>query len=106
MTFDSYQEWTRTTAIYPKHQALAYLTSGLAEEAGEVAGKFKKSIRDNWTVDYFEEQVVAELGDVLWYLARYADELGYSLQDVAELNVHKLKSRQERSVLQGSGDAR
>lgn len=106
MTFDEYQAFTRTTAIYPQHLALPYLTAGLAEEAGEVAGKYKKSIRDGWTAEKFEEQVVAELGDVLWYLARYADELGFSLQDIAELNKIKLQSRKDRAVLQGSGDAR
>lgn len=106
MNFNEYQKWTATTAIYPKAVALPYLTAGLAEEAGEVAGKYKKSIRDNWTADKFEELVVAELGDCLWYIARYADELGYSLQDIAELNVHKLSSRKERDVLQGSGDNR
>lgn len=106
MDFDSYQKFTGTTAIYPKHLALPYLTAGLAEEAGEVAGKFKKCIRDGWTADKFETEVVAELGDVLWYLARYADELGFSLQDVAELNVAKLSSRKERDALKGSGDHR
>lgn len=106
MTFDEYQAFTRTTAIYPKAVAMPYLTAGLAEEAGEVAGKFKKSIRDGWTAEKFEEAVVAELGDVLWYLARYADELGYSLQSIAEMNQIKLQDRKDRAVLQGSGDTR
>lgn len=106
MNFNEYQAFTRTTAIYQKAVALPYLTAGLAEEAGEVAGKYKKSIRDGWTADKFEELVVTELGDCLWYIARYADEIGFSLQDIAELNVHKLSSRKERNVLQGSGDNR
>lgn len=106
MTFDEYQEWTQTTAIYPERVARAYLTAGLAEEAGEVAGKYKKSIRDNWLEARFKDEVVAELGDVLWYLARYADELGVSLSDVAALNRAKLDSRKGRNALQGSGDSR
>lgn len=106
MNFNSYQAFTRTTAIYDKSIALSYLTAGLAEEAGEVAGKYKKWLRDGWEQSEFEDKVVAELGDVLWYLARYADELGYSLQDIAEMNVHKLSKRKENNALQGSGDNR
>lgn len=106
MNFNEYQEFTRTTAIYPKTVAIPYLTAGLAEEAGEVAGKYKKSIRDNWPEQQFKEAALAELGDVLWYLARYADELGYNLDYVAEVNKGKLTSRKERNVLQGSGDTR
>lgn len=106
MDFNEYQEFTRTTAIYPTEVELAYLTAGLAEEAGEVAGKYKKSIRDNWHPLDFKEKVVLELGDVLWYLARYADAIGYTLADVADINREKLSSRKERNVLQGSGDAR
>lgn len=106
MTFDEYQAFTRTTAIYPEDKALAYLTAGLAEEAGEVAGKYKKSIRDGWTHERFQNEVLPELGDVLWYLARYADDAGFNLSEVMEHNVAKLTSRKERNTLQGSGDAR
>ena len=53
-----------------------------------------------------EPLAVKELGDVLWYLTRSANELGYSLVDVAEINLIKLTSRKERGVLQGSGDER
>lgn len=106
MNFNEYQEFTRTTAIYPKDVAIPYLTAGLAEEAGEVAGKFKKSVRDNWEREQFDDAVVKELGDVLWYLARYADELGFSLEYIAEQNVEKLSSRKDRGVLHGSGDNR
>lgn len=106
MTFNGYQQWTKTTAIYPEEVAIPYLTAGLAEEAGEVAGKYKKHLRDKTEYGEFSELAKAELGDVLWYLARYADELGYSLSEVMQYNVDKLSSRKERGVLQGSGDER
>lgn len=100
---DSYQDWTDTTAIYPPEKGLEYTALGLASEAGEFAGKVKKAIRDNqWDLD----AMAAELGDVLWYVARAAAELDYHLSDVAKDNVEKLKSRMERGKLGGSGDKR
>lgn len=105
-SFNEYQDWTRETAIYPTEHAKAYTILGLANEAGEVAGKLKKSMRDGWTTDVERRAVTDELGDVLWYLARVADEYGYSLEDIAKDNVAKLSSRKERGVLKGSGDDR
>ncbi len=101
--FDAYQEFTENTAIYPVDVALEYTALGLASEAGEYAGKVKKAIRDG---DYNYEAMAAELGDVLWYVARCAAEIDYSLSDIAQMNVIKLKSRKERGVIGGSGDAR
>lgn len=101
--FDIYQDFTDSTAIYPPEKGLEYTALGLASEAGEFAGKVKKAIRDN---TYDADAMAAELGDVLWYLARAAAELDYHLSDIAEMNVEKLKSRKERNVLSGSGDTR
>lgn len=101
--FDAYQDFTDETAIYPPEKGLEYTALGLASEAGEFAGKVKKAIRDNqWDLD----AMAAELGDVLWYVARAAAELDYHLSDVAQMNVEKLKSRMERNKLGGSGDDR
>jgi NTP pyrophosphatase (non-canonical NTP hydrolase) len=47
-----------------------------------------------------------ELGDVLWYVAQLASELGLELEDIARENLEKLSSRQRRGVLSGSGDER
>lgn len=102
-TFDAYQDFTDSTAIYPARLGLEYTALGLASEAGEFAGKVKKAIRDN---TYDTDAMVAELGDVLWYLARAAAELDVHLSDVAKDNIEKLKSRKERNVLGGSGDDR
>ena len=101
--FDIYQDFTDSTAIYPPEKGLEYTALGLASEAGEFAGKVKKAIRDN---TYDADAMAAELGDVLWYLARAAAELDYHLSTIAEMNVEKLKSRKERNVLSGSGDTR
>lgn len=112
MQFDDYQELTRSTAKYPEvgtgsFGALAYVGLGLGE-AGEVQGKIKKIWRDDDGVLSPEKktQILDELGDVLWYAARLADELGHSLNDVANANVHKLLDRKARGVIGGSGDNR
>ncbi|MEM1945035.1 MAG: nucleoside triphosphate pyrophosphohydrolase family protein [Nitrososphaerota archaeon] len=101
--FDSYQNFTDETAIYPEDKGLEYTALGLASEAGEFAGKVKKAIRDN---NYDLDAMAAELGDVLWYVARAAAELELYLSDVAMLNVEKLKSRKERNKISGEGDNR
>lgn len=98
-----YQEFTRTTAIYPKDKALEYLTLGLCSESGEVAGKIKKQIRDGGDL---KQQVLDELGDVLWYACRICDELECDLEQVMDSNMAKLRSRKNRGVLAGSGDTR
>lgn len=103
MSLTNYQEFTRTTAIYPKEKAIDYLVLGLASEAGEVAGKRKKEIRDGG-IDVVS--LIDELGDCMWYITRLADELNFSMEEVLQRNWAKLKDRQERNALKGSGDAR
>src|SRR5690606_7748433 len=99
MTFDEYQKFAATTAIYPEEHKVVYPALGLAGEAGEVANKVKKMIRDGAG----PEGVIAEIGDVLWYIAALASDLDVSLDYLAKMNVAKLQSRQERGVLGGSG---
>ena len=109
MTFQEYQEESRKTAIYPnKDNNFIYPTLGLAGEAGEVAEKIKKVLRDGNGVVSEEKKVelTKELGDVLWYVANLSKELGISLEDVAKNNIEKLQSRQQRGELHGSGDNR
>lgn len=103
--FDDYQDFTGTTVIYPTegHAEITYLALGLAGEAGELAGKVKKLLRDG---EFDADHAGAELGDVLWYLARLADVIGFDLSTIAQRNVDKLRSRQERGVLGGNGDNR
>jgi len=101
ITAHEYQEKCKSTAIYPKKDAIAYLSLGLVSEAGEVAGKVKKNIRDGT-----ESNVVSEIGDVLWYCAMLANELGVNLGKIMEKNLEKLNDRKQRGTLQGSGDTR
>lgn len=101
--FEWFQEECLKTAIYPKQQGLSYTALGLASEAGEYAGKIKKGIRDG---NFDDEAAAAELGDVLWYVATAAHELGYDLDEIAHGVVRKLRDRAVRNVLQGSGDNR
>lgn len=108
MELSEYQRLSRRTAQYPREAWLAYPALGLAGEAGEVAEHAKKAIRDDGG-QVGEERRAAmakELGDVLWYVAQLASELGLDLDAVAQTNLDKLLSRQQRGVLSGSGDDR
>jgi NTP pyrophosphatase (non-canonical NTP hydrolase) len=112
-TLLQYQLAAHNTAIYPEVgtgslAALSYLFLKLNGEAGEAGEKFAKILRDKGGKGTLEDrdEVLKELGDVLWYVAMLADELNASLEDVAQANVAKLKDRQERGVLGGSGDHR
>jgi NTP pyrophosphatase (non-canonical NTP hydrolase) len=106
--FNDYQVKTNLTAIYPKDKALEYLVLGLASEAGEVAGKLKKYIRDNDSVVgvHGASVICSELGDVLWYISQIALELNTTLESVAQANIEKLSDRKTRGVIGGSGDSR
>jgi NTP pyrophosphatase (non-canonical NTP hydrolase) len=110
MQANAYQEWTLSTAIYPDSgkgtlPALTYCALGLVGEAGEVADKAKKLIRDGDTAER-RTAVLQELSDVCWYIARLADEMGMDLEALMDYNKQKLESRKERGVLGGSGDNR
>jgi NTP pyrophosphatase (non-canonical NTP hydrolase) len=108
MQLAEYQRLSRRTAVYPREAWLAYPTLGLVGEAGEVAEHAKKAIRDDGG-EVGEERRAAmgkELGDVLWYVAQLASELGLDLDEIAQANLDKLLSRQRRGVLSGSGDNR
>jgi NTP pyrophosphatase (non-canonical NTP hydrolase) len=103
-----YQQLSRRTAEYPREAWLAYPALGLAGEAGEVAEHAKKAIRDDGgsISDERKDSMSKELGDVLWYVAQIATELGLDLNEIADQNLQKLLSRQQRGVLSGSGDER
>ena len=109
MDLTEYQLKAKGTAAYPViGNAVIYPTLGLTNEAGEVAGKIKKIFRDRGGVFADADLVAlkAELGDVLWYLAQVATELGLSLDEIAEYNIVKLLDRQARGKIQGDGDQR
>lgn len=109
LTFDAYEQLAGRTARYPGRGqgALTYPVLGLTGEAGEVAEKLKKILRDrDGVVGDQREAIAKELGDVLWYVAACCHELGVSMSDVAQGNLDKLQSRAQRDVLGGSGDER
>lgn len=109
MDFNEYQNRSRKTARYPSiGHPVIYPTLGLANEAGEVAGKVKKIFRDkDGRIGEAERAALqGELGDVLWYLAQVCTELDLSLETVAEANITKLYSRLERGMIGGEGDNR
>ncbi len=109
MDLNAYQDAARQTALYPDAGSNPiYPTLGLTGEAGEVADKVKKVLRDR--DGHFDDQIRAEialeLGDVLWYVAQLASEMGYDLEEVANQNLQKLRDRSARGQLKGSGDHR
>lgn len=109
MELSDYQARSRATAVYPQAgENLLYPTLGLCGEAGEVAEKIKKMVRDDAGVltDERRAALAKELGDVLWYLAQIATEADLELAAIAAANIDKLSSRRRRNVLQGSGDDR
>lgn len=108
LSLNEYQQIALETAVYPKEYNIVYPALGMAGEAGEVADKVKKVIRDN-NADFSTlkcEEIALEIGDVLWYCAVLAARIGYRLDTIARMNNRKLKSRQLRGKLGGSGDNR
>lgn len=110
MEWRDYLKKIRDFAVYPDAlestlPEVMYLTIGLVGEAGEIANKVKKLYRDG---DSFEAraELRKEIGDLVWYLVRLIDCLGFDLEMIMEQNYHKLNDRKERGVLKGSGDNR
>ena len=108
MTIQEYQNRALATATYGVGNKIIYPALGLNGEAGEVAEKIKKVLRDKG--GFFDEssklELAKEIGDCLWYCNALANDIGYSLESVMELNIQKLESRKERNVIHGSGDNR
>ncbi|MCA9363742.1 nucleoside triphosphate pyrophosphohydrolase family protein [Candidatus Kaiserbacteria bacterium] len=113
MEFSEYQKRARETAIYPDvGENFIYPALGLAGETGEVIEHVKKLMRDaavSKASDIPEDRrdnLEKEMGDVVWYLAQLASELGLELETIASRNIEKLQSRKDRGVLHGDGDNR
>ena len=105
---DMYQQVAKSTAIYPREQAIIYPTLGLTGEAGEVANKVKKIIRDgtNKNNENLVQEISAEIGDCLWYISVLAGDIGVKLSDIANNNLIKLANRKKNNTIHGSGDDR
>lgn len=111
MDLNEYQKKAVVTALYDQKHKIVYPALGLGNEAGEVLGKIKKWMRGDDGVEGAiseerKEAIKGELGDVLWYLAALARDLDLNLGDIAEANIQKLQSRQERGAIKGDGDKR
>ena len=112
MKLNEYQNNASKTAIFDHFNnealRLSYLALGTAGEAGEIAEKIKKILRDGDgnVTEQNKEDIVKEMGDVLWYLSQLARELGVEFEYVAKVNLNKLQSRKLRGKLHGSGDDR
>ena len=110
MTFDEYQKRALTTVISQgdDFKDTLHWVLGINGEAGEVAEKVKKIVRDKGgkISEEDKKELAKELGDVLWYLAVFAHDLGFSFETIAEQNLDKLQSRQQRGMLGGAGDNR
>lgn len=108
MKLNDYQTQAATTAMYSDEFKVIYPTLGLVGEAGEVAEKIKKMLRDEAGVlsPKRKQEIVKELGDVLWYLAILARDLDVELATVAAINLEKLSARKEKGKITGDGDNR
>ena len=108
MNFDDYQTQASKTAIYNDADVIVYPVLGLLSEAGEVAGKVKKVLRDSngQFLPEHREAIADEVGDCLWYIASICTDLGFGMETIAQRNLDKLNSRMARGVIQGSGDYR
>lgn len=111
-TIEDYEGLVAETAIYPREIPMLYVACGIAGEAGEVADKVKKLMRDKNLMEtkaiVTEDKLALakEVGDVMWYVTAAAKDLGYTLQEIMQMNADKLLKRKATGTLQGSGDNR
>lgn len=103
ISLTQYQSAASKTAMYKHNHKILYPALGLAGEAGEVANKVKKMLRDD---NLDKNAIASEIGDVLWYAAMLSKDLNIELHDVAMKNLEKLYDRKERGTIQGDGDER
>ena len=106
LSFNEYQKRADKTAVYPPEKGFEYLATGIAAEAGEVAGLISKGIRGDNLGMVAEDDLVKEIGDVLWFVAQLASHMDIDLEEVAEKNLAKLEDRQKLGVIKVSGDDR
>jgi len=109
MQLNEYQKKAKSYAIYPESYRITYPALGLAGEAGEIANKVKKLIRDGYNQEDYEQKkidIAFEIGDVLWYCATLAQDLDVPLSVIATQNLDKLEDRKQRNAIQGDGDNR
>lgn len=104
ITMNGYQGFVKGMKVYPEKYAIVYPALGIAGEAGEIAEKVKKWLRGDKELN--KELLMKEIGDVMWYCASMADDLGYTLEEVVIANIEKLEKRKQENKLKGDGDTR
>lgn len=114
MTLEEYQRQAMTTCM-PSSENFSYMFLNLVGEVGEFASKVAKAIRkEENCIEYNDlgvtvtnnEELQKEAGDILWQLSGLCTVMGWKLEDIAQQNLDKLASRQQRNVIDGSGDNR
>jgi len=110
MKMYEYQQATAETAVYPEYASFLYLLTGLTAEVGELNNIIAKAARGDERYsdpDVVHDLAVKEIGDILWFIARFAEDvLDFRLDDIALLNLEKLRSRAVRGTIKGDGDNR
>lgn len=107
LTLKEYEYLALKTAIYPDNAKIIYPALKLTGEAGEVADKIGKWLRGDYELDNIKKaEIAGELGDILWYIPALANDLGFTLEQIAIFNIRKLKDRKERNTIKGDGDNR
>ena len=108
MEVKEYQDKALSSAIYKKEHSIIYPTLGISGESGEIAEKIKKVLRDKDSVfsDETKLEIAKEIGDVLWYCNALSRDLGFTLEQVMQMNIDKLESRVQRNLISGNGDNR
>lgn len=104
LAFTTYNDFVKSMKVFPEKYAIVYPALGMIGEAGEVSEKVKKWLRGDRELD--KADLAKEIGDVLWYCTALADDLGYTIEDIAQMNIQKLSDRRDRGVVKGSGDNR
>lgn len=114
MTLEEYQKQAMTTCM-ASSENFSYMFLNLVGEVGEFASKVAKAIRkEENCIEYNDlgvtvtknEELQKEAGDILWQLSGLCTVMGWNLEDIAQQNLDKLASRQQRNVIDGSGDNR
>ena len=105
-SFFEYDEFVKSMKVYPEKHKIVYPTLGMMGEASECSEKVKKWLRGDNNGVLNKLELAKEIGDVLWYLSSLADDIGYSLSEIAEMNINKLNKRKENGTIKGAGDSR
>lgn len=108
MTVNEYQDEALKTKIYATSMNIIYPTLKLNGEAGEVAEKVGKTMRDKNGIftDEIKLEIAKEIGDVMWYCSALSNDIGYTLDEICEMNIAKLQKRKAENKIHGSGDNR